>query len=94
MNESQLKFFDKTQSISQTQPDAPLFKLGQDNIAIDELLVLKTGLEITAKIRIDASKNTCKTMTIKIRQKNNLNSHRHFIEHLVYVFKKPPCEND
>jgi hypothetical protein len=67
MNESQSKFVDKTQSISQTQPDAPLFKLGQDNIAIDELLVLKTRLEITAKIRIDTSKNTCKTMTIKIR---------------------------
>jgi hypothetical protein len=47
--------------MSQTQPDAPLFYLGQDNIAIDELLVLRTGLGIAAETQINASKNTCET---------------------------------
>jgi hypothetical protein len=35
--------------MSQTQPDAPLFYLGQDNITIDELLILGAGLGVATK---------------------------------------------
>jgi hypothetical protein len=61
MNESQLKFLKGTWPMSQTQSDSHLFYLGQDNIAIDELLVLGTGLGIVAETQIDTGKNTCKT---------------------------------
>jgi hypothetical protein len=38
-----------------------LFYFGQDCIAIEELSVLKTGLETIAETRIDVDKNTCET---------------------------------
>jgi plasmid maintenance system antidote protein VapI len=47
--------------MSQTQPDAPLFYLGQDNITIDELLILGAGLGVAMETWIDIDKNTCET---------------------------------
>jgi biotin synthase-related radical SAM superfamily protein len=37
---------------------------------------------------MDAGKNTCETVAIKIGSKISLNHHSHFIEHLMNVFKK------
>jgi hypothetical protein len=37
-----------------------VYKLGQDRLAIDELLALETRLGIIAEIQIDADKNMCK----------------------------------
>jgi hypothetical protein len=45
----------------QTQSNTHLFYLGQDNIAIDELLVLETRLGIAAEAWIGTIKNTCET---------------------------------
>jgi hypothetical protein len=50
--------------------------------------------QITAETWIDASKNMCETMLTKIRLKISLSPHRHFTEHLVGVFGKPPRESD
>jgi hypothetical protein len=44
MNGSQLKFLEGTRPISRNRPNAPLFKLGQDHIAIEKLLALGTEL--------------------------------------------------
>jgi hypothetical protein len=63
-------------------------------MVIEELSVLKTGLGTAAETRINAGKNTCETMTIKISPKISLSSHSHFIEHLADVFKKSPHENN
>jgi hypothetical protein len=49
--------------------------------------------QITAKTRIDAGKNTCKIMAIKIGQTISSSPHRHFIEHLTGVFGKPHRES-
>jgi hypothetical protein len=56
VNGSQSKFLAGTQHISQTEPDAPLFKLGQDRIAIDKLSVLRIGLGTAIETRNSASK--------------------------------------
>jgi hypothetical protein len=79
--------------MSQTQPDAPLFYLGQDNIAIEQLFALGTGLGTAAETRIDAFKNTCETYN-KIGPKLNSSPHRHFNEHLAGVLGKQPIESD
>jgi hypothetical protein len=49
VNASQSKFIEETWPMSQTQPNTHLFQLGQDNITIDELLVIGTGLGIIAE---------------------------------------------
>jgi hypothetical protein len=49
VNGSQSKFLEGTWPISQIEPDNPLFELGQDRLAIDQLSALRTGLGITAE---------------------------------------------
>jgi hypothetical protein len=44
VKESLLKFLEGTRPISQNQPDTPLFQLGQDLVAMNVLLALRTGL--------------------------------------------------
>jgi hypothetical protein len=67
MNGSQSKFLKGTWPISRNQPDAPLFYLNQDRIAIDKLSALEIGLGTAAETRINARKNTC-----EIDDKNQL----------------------
>jgi hypothetical protein len=97
VNESQSKFLNETWPLSQLRPKPSLFQLGQDYVAIKKLLALRTGLGTTKtqrKTTIDASKVTCETTAIKIRQKISLSPHQHFIEHLSSVFGKPPHESN
>jgi hypothetical protein len=61
VNGSQLKFLMGTRPISQSRPDAPLFKLGQDRTAIKKLSALGTGLGVIAETRNDAVKDTSET---------------------------------
>jgi hypothetical protein len=70
VNESQSKFLEGTWPISQNRPDAHLFQLGQDCLAIDELSALETGLETAAETRVDADKTTC-----EINDKNQTKEH-------------------
>jgi hypothetical protein len=63
-------------------------------MVIEELSALETGLGTAAETRINAGKNTCETMTIKISPKISLSSHSHFTEQLANVFKKSPHENN
>jgi hypothetical protein len=63
-------------------------------MVIEVLSDLKTGLGTAAKTRINAGKNTCETMMIKINPKISLSSHSHFTEHLTNVFRKSPHENN
>jgi hypothetical protein len=50
-----------TRPISQSRPDAPLFKLGQDRTAIKKLSALGTGLGVIAETQNDAGKDTSET---------------------------------
>jgi hypothetical protein len=70
VNGSQSKFFDLTWVVSQNWPDAPLFQLDLNYVAIGKLLVLKTGLgtwKSQRKTKLDAWKDTSETPTTKIR---------------------------
>jgi hypothetical protein len=75
--------------MSQTQPNAHLFQLGHDNIAIEELLVLGTGLGIAAENKSMPVGTRVRLMT-KIGPKLNLCPHRHFTEKIAGMFKKQP----
>jgi hypothetical protein len=90
-------FLEGTRSMFQNQPDVSLFYLGQERIAIEELSVLETGLETVKtqrKTTIDVSQDTCETTTARSESKSNFSPHRYFIEHLVDVFKEPPCKSN
>jgi hypothetical protein len=56
LNVSQSKFLKGTWPISRNWPDAPVFYLGQDRIAIEKLSTLKTGLGTAAETWISAGK--------------------------------------
>jgi hypothetical protein len=69
----------------------------QDRVAIEKLSAIGTGLgtmKTQQKITIDASHDTCETMTAKSESKGSSNPHRHFTEHLVDVFEEPPRESN
>jgi hypothetical protein len=68
----------------------------QDRVAIEKLSAIGTGLgtmKTQQKITIDASHDTCETMTAKSESKGSSNPHRHFTEHLADVFEEPPRES-
>jgi hypothetical protein len=93
VNGSQSRFLKGTWPISQNQPNAPLFYLNQDRIAIDKLSALETGLGTAAETLINARKNMCE-IDDKNQLKNSLYPHRHFTEHLVGAFRNSPWESD
>jgi hypothetical protein len=69
----------------------------QDRVAIEKLSAIGTGLgtmKTQQKITIDASHDTCETMTAKSESKGSSNPHRHFTEHLADVFEEPPRESN
>jgi hypothetical protein len=97
VNGSQLKFLNGTWPISELKPKPPLFQVGQDYVAIKNLLALGTGLgtmKTQRKTSIDASKVTCETTATKIRPKISSSPHSHFTEDHAGVFEKPPHESD
>jgi hypothetical protein len=97
VNRSQSKFLGGTRLIFQTQPDAPLFYLGKDRIAIEKLSVLGTGLDILKtqrKTTIDVSKNTCETTVAKNELKYGSSPHSHFTKYIAGVFEEPPRESN
>jgi hypothetical protein len=66
---------------------------GQCHIALEKLLVIRTGLsnlESQRKITTDQNKVTCETTMIKIESQNNPSPLTYFTEHLTSVFEKPP----
>jgi hypothetical protein len=67
VNEGQSNFLDGTCPISQIEPDAPLFELGQDHTAIARLSALRTGSGTAAEIRNGTNKTTS-----EINDKNRL----------------------
>jgi hypothetical protein len=60
VNGSQSKFLVETWSISQIEPDTPLFQHEQDHIIIGQLLALRIGFVTAEETRVSASKTTCK----------------------------------
>jgi hypothetical protein len=60
VNGSQSKFLVETWSISQIEPDTPLFQHEQDHITIGQLLTLRIGFVTAEETRVSASKTTCK----------------------------------
>jgi hypothetical protein len=65
-------------------------------MAIEMLLVLRTGLDILkdAETLINASKAMCDTSATKNIQINNSLPHTHFNKHHVDVAEKPTREHD
>jgi hypothetical protein len=52
------------------------------------------NLETQQKIPVDASNDTCETTTVKNESKGKSSPYRHFIEHLMGVFRKPARKYD
>jgi hypothetical protein len=68
----------------------------EEYVAIDKLLGLRTRLRNLESQQKHESMliRTRAKLVIKIRTKISSNHHRHFIEHLVDIFKKAPRENN
>jgi hypothetical protein len=79
------------------QPNSPIFYHGHDHIAIEKLLVLRTGLgklKSQRKKTFDANKVMRESSTTKIDPISNSEPHTYFTEHLVCMTQNSPQEYD